>query len=166
MNKEQNKFIGMCLAKNNYFAACICNTEKTEKYICVQVIVYRKDTWEFYKSFSLQSLILTSDYSQWYEQAENFIALLDKPEDWKRPHRFCLARYAKKVVRDNFFYENLAYLKKVNNIDIYIWYYDKDSRFQEFLLIKNLNMLSDEEKKTIIYTTRLGKRGYFIPKYA
>ncbi|KEQ01872.1 hypothetical protein SASC598J21_002510 [Snodgrassella alvi SCGC AB-598-J21] len=56
MNKLENKFIGLCLAKNNYFAATIYRLEEVEGYANVYVMVNRKDTWESYKSFSIQSM--------------------------------------------------------------------------------------------------------------
>ena len=42
MNKIENKFIGLCLAKNNYFAATICRLEELEGYANVYVMVNEK----------------------------------------------------------------------------------------------------------------------------
>lgn len=149
MNKIENKFIGLCLAKNNYFAATICRLEEVEGYANVYVMVNRKDTWESYKSFSIQSMFSDLERKQWYEAAEKFIAQLEKPEDWKKPHRFCLARYARQMIADNIFHKNLAYFREVDNITRYIWHYNMDSRSQEVILIRNLNLLSAEETKQL-----------------
>ncbi|OOX81888.1 hypothetical protein [Snodgrassella alvi] len=149
MNKIENKFIGLCLAKNNYFAATICRLEEVEGYANVYVMVNRKDTWESYKSFSIQSMFSDLERKQWYEAAEKFIAQLEKPEDWKKPHRFCLARYARQMIVDNIFHKNLAYFREVDNITRYIWHYNMDSRSQEVILIRNLNLLSAEETKQL-----------------
>ncbi|WP_367465043.1 hypothetical protein ABW387_15165 [Snodgrassella alvi] len=81
---------------------------------------------------------------------------LDKPEDWKRPHRYCLALYAKQVLEDDFFRENLYFDKEINSK--YIYNYTMTSRLKETVLIKKLNLLSEEEKKTVIYTARMGKK--------
>lgn len=149
MNKIENKFIGLCLAKNNYFAATIYRLEEVEGYANVYVMVNRKDTWESYKSFSIQSMFSDLERKQWYEAAEKFIAQLEKPEDWKKPHRFCLARYARQMIADNIFHKNLAYFREVDNITRYIWHYNMDSRSQEVILIRNLNLLSAEETKQL-----------------
>lgn len=149
MNKLENKFIGLCLAKNNYFAATIYRLEEVEGYANVYVMVNRKDTWESYKSFSIQSMFSNLGRKQWYEAAEKFIAQLEKPEDWKKTHRFCLARYARQMIADNIFHKNLAYFREVDNITRYIWHYNMDSRSQEVILIRNLNLLSAEETKQL-----------------
>ena len=112
-------------------------------------MVNRKDTWESYKSFSIQSIFSDLGQKQWFETAEKFIAQLEKPEDWKKPHRFCLARYARQMIADNIFHKNLAYFREVDNITRYIWHYNMDSRSQEVILIRNLNLLSAEETKQL-----------------
>lgn len=160
MNKIENKFIGLCLAKNNYFAATICRLEEVEGYANVYVMVNRKDTWESYKSFSIQSMFSDLERKQWYEAAEKFIAQLEKPEDWKKPHRFCLARYARQMIADNIFHKNLAYFREVDNITRYIWHYNMDSRSQEVILIRNLNLLSAEETKQLFILKEWEKRAF------
>ncbi|WP_144235914.1 hypothetical protein, partial [Snodgrassella alvi] len=83
MNNKQNKFTGLCLAQNNYFAAIVCYINKAGDNLYLHVIVKRKDTWESYKSFSFQILDADIERKQWFEQAEKFITQLEKPEDWK-----------------------------------------------------------------------------------
>ena len=160
MNKIENKFIGLCLAKNNYFAATICRLEEVEGYVNLYVMVNRKDTWESYKSFSIQSMFSDLERKQWYEAAEKFIAQLEKPEDWKKPHRFCLARYARQMIADNIFHKNLAYFREVNDVGVYIWYYYRNSRFQEVILIRNLNLLSAEETKQLFILKEWEKQAF------
>ena len=160
MNKIENKFIGLCLAKNNYFVATIHRLEEVEGCANVYVMVNRKDTWESYKSFSIQSMFSDLERKQWYEAAEKFIAQLEKPEDWKKPHRFCLARYARQMIADNIFHKNLAYFREVDNITRYIWHYNMDSRSQEVILIRNLNLLSAEETKQLFILKEWEKRAF------
>ena len=77
---------------------------------------------------------------------------LDKPEDWKRPHRYCLALYAKQVLEEDFFRENLYFDKEINSK--YIYNYTMTSRLKETVLIKKLNLLSEEEKKKQLFILR------------
>ncbi|PIT58128.1 hypothetical protein [Snodgrassella alvi] len=162
MNNKQNKFTGLCLAQNNYFAAIVCYINKAGNNLYLHVIVKRKDTWESYKSFSFQILDADIERKQWFEQAEKFITQLEKPEDWKRPYRFCLARYARQVLADNNFCENLTHSKEIDNEikNIYIWHYNMGTRAQEIILIKKLNMLSDEEKKQLFILRDWEKEGF------
>lgn len=162
MNNKQDKFTGLCLAQNNYFAAIVCYLNKAGDNLYLHVIVKRKDTWESYKSFSFQILDSDIGRKQWFELAEKFITQLQKPEDWKRPHRFCLARYARQVMADNNFRENLTHSKEIDNEikSIYIWHYNMDTRSQENILIKKLNMLSDEEKKQLFILRDWEKEGF------
>ena len=83
---------------------------------------------------------------------------LDKPEDWKRPHRYCLALYAKQVLEDDFFRENLYFDKEINSK--YIYNYTMTSRLKETVLIKKLNLLSEEEKKNSYLYCANGKKIY------
>lgn len=77
---------------------------------------------------------------------------LDKPEDWKRPHRYCLALYAKRILEDDFFRENLYFDKEINSK--YIYNYTMTSRLKETVLIKKLNLLSEEAKKKQLFILR------------
>ena len=73
MNKIENKFIGLCLAKNNYFAATIYRLEEVEGYANVYVMVNRKDTWESYKSFSIRSMFSDLGQKQWFRLRKNLL---------------------------------------------------------------------------------------------
>ena len=93
------------LAKNDFFIAYAINLYENldvyENRTNFVVRVYRRDTHETYGSFSLHDL----NRKLWSSTANDIIKKLNKPEDWKRPHRYCLARYAKQVLKyDNFFH--------------------------------------------------------------
>ncbi|WP_239428544.1 hypothetical protein [Snodgrassella communis] len=152
VNELQTKY----LAKNNYFAVSTYGK------------VYRRDTWESYgfcenlvgqaDFIRWRDIISDVDCAQWSEQAENFINQLDKPEDWQRPHRFCLARYARKILEDDNFREDLVYNKDID--DEYIYRYTIISRLKETALIKKLNLLPDEEKKQLFILRDWEKKAY------
>ena len=145
--KEKDIYRDLCLATNDYFAAKIAYTDVFGTDIYSYVVIYRKDTWESYESFSFFGLASGADQKEWCKKAENVVMQLDKPEDWKRPHRYCLARYAKQVLEDDFFRENLYFDKEINSK--YIYNYTMTSRLKETVLIKKLNLLSEEEKKQL-----------------
>lgn len=110
--KEEDIYRDLCLVTNDYFAAKIACTDVFGTDIYLYVVIYRKDTWESYKSFNIQSIFSDLGQKQWFETAEKFITQLEKPEDWKKTHRFCLARYARQVLADSIFHNNLAFLKR------------------------------------------------------
>ena len=95
MEKMNNKY----LAKNDFFIAYVGSLYERKYRIEAFVCVIRRDTYETYESFSLYE----PNKKLWSSIANDFIKKLNKPEDWKRPHRYCLARYAKQVLKyDNF----------------------------------------------------------------
>jgi hypothetical protein len=162
MNDKVNELQTKYLAKNNYFAVSTSGK------------VYRRDTWESYgfcenlvgradfirwtDFIGWRDIISDVDCAQWSEQAENFINQLDKPEDWQRPHRFCLARYARKILEDDNFREDLVYNKGID--DEYIYRYTIISRLKETALIKKLNLLPDEEKKQLFILRDWEKKAF------
>lgn len=147
IEKENILYRGLCLAKNDYFAAKISYSRVFGINIDLSIVIYRKDTWESYKSFYFNGLASGADQKEWFKKAEKMVMQLDKPEDWKRPHRYCLALYAKQVLEDDFFRENLYFDKEINSK--YIYNYTMTSRLKETVLIKKLNLLSEEEKKQL-----------------
>ncbi|WP_371751803.1 hypothetical protein [Snodgrassella alvi] len=147
IEKENILYRGLCLAKNDYFAAKISYSCVFGINIDLSIVIYRKDTWESYESFYFKGLASGADQKEWFKKAEKMVMQLDKPEDWKRPHRYCLALYAKQVLEDDFFRENLYFDKKINSK--YIYNYTMTSRLKETVLIKKLNLLSEEEKKQL-----------------
>lgn len=147
IEKENILYRGLCLAKNDYFAAKISYTRVFGINIDLSIVIYRKDTWESYKFFYFKGLASGADQKEWFKKAEKMVMQLDKPEDWKRPHRYCLALYAKQVLEDDFFRENLYFDKEINSK--YIYNYTMTSRLKETVLIKKLNLLSEEEKKQL-----------------
>lgn len=147
IEKENILYRGLCLAKNDYFAAKISYSCVFGINIDLSIVIYRKDTWESYKSFYFKGLASGADQKEWFKKAEKMVMQLDKPEDWKRPHRYCLALYAKQVLEDDFFRENLYFDKEINSK--YIYNYTMTSRLKETVLIKKLNLLSEEEKKQL-----------------
>lgn len=147
IEKENILYRGLCLAKNDYFAAKISYTCVFGINIDLSIVIYRKDTWESYESFYFKGLASGADQKEWFKKAEKMVMQLDKPEDWKRPHRYCLALYAKQVLEDDFFRENLYFDKEINSK--YIYNYTMTSRLKETVLIKKLNLLSEEEKKQL-----------------
>lgn len=147
IEKENILYRGLCLAKNDYFAAKISYSRVFGINIDLSIVIYRKDTWESYESFYFKGLASGADQKEWFKKAEKMVMQLDKPEDWKRPHRYCLALYAKQVLEDDFFRENLYFDKEINSK--YIYNYTMTSRLKETVLIKKLNLLSEEEKKQL-----------------
>lgn len=147
IEKENILYRGLCLAKNDYFAAKISYSRVFGINIDLSIVIYRKDTWESYKSFYFKGLASGADQKEWFKKAEKMVMQLNKPEDWKRPHRYCLALYAKRVLEDDFFRENLYFDKEINSK--YIYNYTMTSRLKETVLIKKLNLLSEEEKKQL-----------------
>lgn len=147
IEKENILYRGLCLAKNDYFAAKISYSCVFGINIDLSIVIYRKDTWESYESFYFKGLASGADQKEWFKKAEKMLMQLDKPEDWKRPHRYCLALYAKQVLEDDFFRENLYFDKEINSK--YIYNYTMTSRLKETVLIKKLNLLSEEEKKQL-----------------
>ena len=147
IEKENILYRGLCLAKNDYFAAKISYSCVFGINIDLSIVIYRKDTWESYESFYFKGLASGADQKEWFKKAEKMVMQLDKAEDWKRPHRYCLALYAKQVLEDDFFRENLYFDKEINSK--YIYNYTMTSRLKETVLIKKLNLLSEEEKKQL-----------------
>ena len=100
------------LAKNDFFIAYVGSLYETKNRIDAFVCVIRRDTYETYESFSLYE----PNKKLWSSIANDFIKKLNKPEDWKRSHRYCLARYARQVlIKDNFIHnldKNLSALQK------------------------------------------------------
>ena len=95
IRKMNNKY----LAKNDFFIAYVGSLYETKNRIDAFVCVIRRDTYETYESFSLYE----PNKKLWSSIANDFIKKLNKPEDWKRSHRYCLARYARQVLKyDNF----------------------------------------------------------------
>jgi hypothetical protein len=150
MNDKVNELQTRYLAKNNYFAVSTSGT------------VYRRDTWESYgfcgNFVRWRDIVSDEDRKQWLKQAENFINQLDKPEDWQRPHRFCLARYARLILEDDNFREDLVYNKDID--DEYIYRYTIISQLKETALIKKLNLLPDEEKKQLFILRDWERKAY------
>lgn len=156
MNDKVNELQTRYLAKNNYFAVSTYGK------------VYRRDTWESYgfcenlvrraDFIRWRDIISDVDCAQWSEQAENFINQLDKPEDWQRPHRFCLARYARLILENDNFREDLVYNKDID--DEYIYRYTIISQLKETALIKKLNLLPDEEKKQLFILRDWERKAY------
>jgi hypothetical protein len=131
--------LNTCLVKNNYFKAIVAYIDDAGVYI----IIYRLDTFEQYISFSIDGI----DKKSWILEASKVISELDVPIDWKRPHRYCLARYARQVLNDDSFFGELSWKLSCNmlsNEDINR--YMLISRLKETVLIKKLNQLSIDEK--------------------
>ena len=156
--KEEDIYRDLCLATNDYFAAKIAYTDVFGTDIDLYVVIYRKDTWESYESFSFFGLASGADQKEWCKKAEKMVMQLDKPEDWKRPYRYCVARYAKQILKDDIFSENLNYNKDIN--DKYIYRYTMISRLKETALIKKLNLLTYEEKKQLFILKDWEKKAY------
>ena len=139
------------LARNDYFRVYICGfverMDTGESYASCEGI----SEWEYNTITDIRIKELT-------EQAENFIYHLGKPEDWKRPYRYCVARYAKQILADDVFSENLNYNKDIN--DKYIYRYTMISRLKETALIKKLNLLTYEEKKQLFILKDWEKKAY------
>jgi hypothetical protein len=132
--------LNTCLVKNNYFKAIVADIDDTDVYI----VIYRLDTFEYYTSFFD---IYSTDKKSWILEASKVISELDVPIDWKRPHRYCLARYARQVLNDDSFFGELSWKLSCNmlsNEDINR--YMLISRLKETVLIKKLNQLSIDEK--------------------
>jgi len=96
---------------------------------------------------NLSNSALDIKFKYFSELAKKFISRLDQPEDWKRPYRYCVARYFRQILKDDIFSENLHYNKDIN--DRYIYRYTIISRLKESALIKRLNLLTYEEKKQL-----------------
>ncbi|PIT45888.1 hypothetical protein [Snodgrassella alvi] len=131
--------LNTCLVKNNYFKAIVAYIDDAGVYI----IIYRLDTFEQYISFSIDGI----DKKSWILEASKVISELDVPIDWKRPHRYCLARYARQVLNDDSFFGELSWKLSCNmlsNEDINR--YMLISRLKETVLIKKLNQLFIDEK--------------------
>lgn len=64
------------------------------------------------------------------------------------------------MLADSIFHNNLAYFKEVNDVGVYIWYYYRNSRFQEVILIRNLNLLSAEETKQLFILKEWEKQAF------
>jgi hypothetical protein len=131
--------LNTCLVKNNYFKAMVAYIDDASVYI----IIYRLDTFEQYISFSIDG----TDKKSWILEASKVISELDVPIDWKRPHRYCLAHYARQVLNDDSFFGELSWKLSCNmlsNEDINR--YMLISRLKETVLIKKLNQLFIDEK--------------------
>lgn len=127
----------LCVYENNYFLA-VAYVYESSNYI----IIYRRDTYEGYLSLSL----IYSEKNEWSYCVKHIISRLAKPIDWKRPHRYCLARYARSVLKQDAFSESLrSHHLKPKNIFKYITL----SRLKEAVLIKKLNQLTFEEKRQL-----------------
>ncbi|WP_239325304.1 hypothetical protein [Snodgrassella gandavensis] len=127
--------LNTCLVKNNYFKAIVAYIDDAGVYI----IIYRLDTFEQYISFSMDG----TDKKSWILEASKVISKLDVPIDWKKPHRYCLARCARQVLNDDDFIRKLKY-NLLSDSEIYR--YMLISRLKETVLIKKLNQLSIDEK--------------------
>ncbi|NUF77799.1 hypothetical protein GY065_02485 [Snodgrassella sp. ESL0323] len=132
------------LARNDYFIVTLTG------------FIYRLDTWESYTHCTeilfanlekKDNSALDIKFKHFSELAKKFISRLDQPEDWKRPYRYCVARYARQILKDDIFSETLHYNKDIN--DRYIYRYTMISRLKETALIKRLNLLTYEEKKQL-----------------
>nr|WP_279031933.1 hypothetical protein [Snodgrassella alvi] len=154
IEKENILYRGLCLAKNDYFAAKISYSCVFGINIDLSIVIYRKDTWESYESFYFKGLASGADQKEWFKKAEKMVMQLDKPEDWKRPHRYCLALYAKQVLEDDFFGENLYFDKEINSKYIQLYY---DFAFKGNCVDQKIKPVIGRRKKTVIYTARMGK---------
>lgn len=143
------------LARNDYFIVTLTG------------FIYRLDTWESYTHCTeiLFANLEKKDnsafdikFKYFSELAKKFISQLDQPEDWKRPYRYCVARYARQILKDDIFSETLHYNKDIN--DRYIYRYTMISRLKETALIKRLNLLTYEEKKQLFILKDWEKKAY------
>lgn len=128
--------LNTCLIKNEYFKAKVAYINDGVVYI----VISRLDTFEHYVSFSIYN---NTDKKTWILEADKIIKKLDVPIDWKKPHRYCLAYYARQVLNDDDFTDKLNY-NLLSDSDIYR--YVLISRLKETALIKKLNQLPKEEK--------------------
>ncbi|PIT34511.1 hypothetical protein [Snodgrassella alvi] len=143
------------LARNDYFIVTLTG------------FIYRLDTWESYTHCTeiLFANLEKKDnsafdikFKYFSELAKKFISRLDQPEDWKRPYRYCVARYARQILTDDVFSETLHYNKDIN--DRYIYRYTMISRLKKTALIKRLNLLTYEEKKQLFILKDWEKKAY------
>lgn len=133
------------IVKNNYFKAIVANanTYINRNYINdLSIYIYRLDTLEPYSNLYISS----DNQKNCFTQVQKFIEKLGRPVDWKKLHRYCIARYVRQVFTDDFFY-GFFDCNSLTNVDIRR--YMLGSRLKETVLIKKLNQLSDEEKKQL-----------------
>jgi hypothetical protein len=152
----KHKYFDLVLIRlgiNEYFEAYTMDVDDVDNGIKVTIVVYRLDTLEAYSFFEFY--IDKPDKKECVIRAGEHLVQLGKPVDWKSPHRYCLARHAFRILRNEKFKTNLDKNKLSSE---YIHRYMTIARLKETVLIKKLNFLPDYEKNSIIYTQTMGNR--------
>lgn len=135
--------------ENNYFLA-VGHVRNSSNYI----IIYRRDTYESYLGLSL----INSEKNEWSYCVKHIISRLAKPIDWKRPHRYCLARYYRHQLEQDTFLKALS----SNQLAVReIFSYITISQLKETVLIKKLNHLTFEEKNNYL-SSKIGKKTFSV----
>ncbi|AHN25020.1 hypothetical protein GAPWK_0443 [Gilliamella apicola] len=129
------KRVNISLIKNSYFDARVLLIDQTEPYTGAFVVIFRRDTNETYKTLCINGL----DQNKWVNEAKKFIMELNKPIDWKRPHRYCIAIFAKRTIIESSFLVNINRESDTRQILHGI-------TASRCVLIKKANKLSFEEK--------------------
>ncbi|PIT09032.1 hypothetical protein BGI30_07785 [Snodgrassella alvi] len=141
LNHKYFDLVLIRLGINEYFEAYTIDVDDVDNGIKVTIVVYRLDTLEAYSFFEFY--IEKPDKKECVIRAGERLVQLGKPVDWQKPHRYCIARHAFIILRNEKFKIDLE-KNKLNSNDIYR--YTLISQFKEAALIKKLNRLSDEEK--------------------
>lgn len=141
LNHKYWQLVPVRVGKNEYFEAYTMDVDDVDNGIKVAIVVYRLDTLEAYSFFDFY--IEKPDKKECVIRADNHLKQLGRPVDWKNPHRYCLARHAFRILRNEKFKTNLDKNKLSNE---YIYRYMTIARLRETVLIKKLNILSDYEK--------------------
>ncbi|PIT14920.1 hypothetical protein [Snodgrassella alvi] len=141
LNHKYFELVLIRVGINEYFEAYTMDVDDVDNGIKVAIVVYRLDTLEAYSFFDFY--IEKPDKKECVIRADKHLKQLGRPVDWKSPHRFCLARHAFRILRNEKFKTNLDKNKLSNE---YIYRYMTIARLRETVLIKKLNFLSDYEK--------------------
>lgn len=143
---KQNYFelLGVCPAENDYFKSFIINVEQSNKnnFRNITTVVYRLDTFEVYSYIHIYD-IYHENKEESFIKIRQYLMQLEKPIDWKKPHRYCIAQHVFRILRNEKFRMCLE-KNKLSNENIY--QYTLKSQLKEAAIIKKLNKLSDEEK--------------------
>jgi hypothetical protein len=138
--------LGLCTGENEFFKSFIIDVEdgNQKNNLYITIVVFRLDTFEAYSYFYIEAVNKNKkDKEEWYIKTLEYLKQLGRPVDWQKPHRYCIARHAFIILRNEKFKIDLE-KNKLNSNDIYR--YTLISQFKEAALIKKLNRLSDEEK--------------------
>lgn len=145
MTKDQeNSKSEMHIYSNQYFVVrAIIYSNPTYRTI---LLINRRDTQEGYGSKS----VMCKSIEDLVSIAESLIDKIEKPIDWKAPHRYCIAYYGRLIESEDDFSEFIR-----NKIDISKdwWEYLRIRLLKESALTKKVNKLSFDERKKLITLT-------------